>query len=261
MGAAYARLLAERGAAVVVHDAGVRQDGTGGDASVADGVAGDIRAAGGTAVVSHENLHSRDACRRVVGVAVENFGRVDVLVHNAGLVVFAPLDEVDQALFDRMMGVGVAAPFWLAQAAFPHMKARRYGRIVLTTSGRAMFLESARPGLTAYALGKMAQVGLMNGLAAEGSEWGIRINAISPVAATRVLRRAVDPNTFRTDQVAPAAAFLASDRCNASGIVLEAGNGGFATVGYSEGKEVDFGVGDITPEDVAAWWRDDPTYP
>ena len=256
LGAAYARLLAERGAAVVVHDAGVRTDGTGGDASVADGVAGEIRAAGGTAVACHENLNGRDACRRVVDVAMDNFGRLDVLVHNAGLVVFAPVEEVDPATFDRMLGVGVTAPFWLAQAAFAPMKERRYGRIVLTTSGRAMFLGSVRPGLTAYALGKMAQVGLMNGLAAEGEEWGIRVNAISPVAATRVLRRAVDPGTFRADQVAPAVAFLASDRCDVSGNIFEASDGDFAAVGYSGGEEVSFGSGEITPEDVAAWWHD-----
>ena len=255
LGAAYARLLAERGAAVVVHDAGVRQDGTGGDASVADGVVGEIVAAGGKAVPCYENLGSRDACRRVVDTAVESFGRLDVLVHNAGLVVFAPIDEVDQALFDRMMDVGVAAPLWLAQAAFPHMEARGYGRIVLTTSGRAMFLESARPGLTTYALGKMAQVGLMNGLAAEGVDLGIRVNAVSPVAATRVLRRAVEPGTFRADQVAPAVAFLASDRCDVSGGIIEAGNGSFAAVGYLEGKETNLGGGEIAPEDVAAWWR------
>ena len=170
-------------------------------------------------------------------------------------MVFAPVEEVDGATLDRMMDVSVTAPLWLAQAAFAHMKARRYGRIVLTTSGRAMFPGSARPGLTAYALGKMAQVGLMNGLAAEGADWGIGVNAISPVAATRVLRRAVEPNTFRPDQVAPAAAFLASDRCEASGLILEAGNGSFAAVGYLEGEEVSFGDGEIAPEDVAAWWH------
>ena len=257
LGAAYARLLAERGAAIVVHDAGVRTDGTGGDTSVADAVAKEIRDAGGIALACYENLDSQDACQRVIDVAVDGFGRVDVLVHNAGLVIFAPLDEVDQALFDRMMSVSVAAPFWLARAAFPHMKSRRYGRIVLTTSGRAMVLESARPGLTTYALGKMAQVGLMNGLAAEGSDRGIRVNAISPVAATRVLRRAVDPNTFRTDQVAPAVAFLASDQCDVSGQIIEAGDGEFAVIGYSEDKEVSLGSGEITPEDVAAWWRGD----
>lgn len=111
LGAAYARLLAERGAAVVVHDAGVRPDGTGGDASVADGVVGEIRAAGGTAVACHENLDGRDACRRVVDVAMDNFGRLDVLVHNAGPVVFTPVEEVNPATFDRMLGVGVTAPF------------------------------------------------------------------------------------------------------------------------------------------------------
>lgn len=254
LGAAYAALLAGRGAAVVVHDAGVRPDGTGADPSVADAVVRSIRADGGTAVACYENLGSRDACHAVIETAVRSFGRVDVLVHNAGIVTFTPLEEVDGGTLDLALSVNAVAPLWLAQAAFPHMRARRYGRIVLTTSGRAMSPDHALPGLTTYALGKMAQVGLMHGLAAEGVDWGIRANAVSPVAATRMLRREVDPATFRPEQVAPAVAFLASDRCDTSGVVLRASNGSFAVAGYSGGAETDLGPR-VTPEDVAAWWR------
>src|SRR5205807_9539854 len=101
LGAAYARLLAARGAAVVVHDAGVGQDGSGHDPSVADGVVAEIAAAGGIAAAAYENLEDTAACARLVDVAVARFGRLDALIHNAGLVVFASLDETTPDVWNR----------------------------------------------------------------------------------------------------------------------------------------------------------------
>src|SRR5882757_7801943 len=150
LGAAYARLIAGLGGAVVVHDAGVAQDGSGFDRSVADSVASAIVADGGVAVPCHENLEQAAACRCVVDFALDRFGRIDALVHNAGLVVFSGLQETDPALWDRMIAIGVNAPFHLARAAAPHMVRQGYGRIVLTTSGRAMRVEDCLPGLVAY---------------------------------------------------------------------------------------------------------------
>jgi NAD(P)-dependent dehydrogenase (short-subunit alcohol dehydrogenase family) len=133
LGAAYARLLAARGGAVVVHDAGVAQDGSGFDPSVADAAVSEITATGGTAAACYENLADAAACERVVEFAVARFGRLDALVHNAGLVVFASLEETGPTLWDRMTAIGVDAPFYLARAAVPHMRRQEYGRIVLTT--------------------------------------------------------------------------------------------------------------------------------
>jgi len=189
LGAAYARLIAGRGGMVVVHDAGVTQDGSGSDPSVADGITADITASGGVAAACYENLEDRLACGRIVECALDRFGRLDALIHNAGLVVFAELEETEPAVWDRMTAIGIDAPFYLARAAVPHMRRAGYGRIVLTTSGRAMRVEGCVPGLVAYSAAKMAQVGLMVGLAAELGIAGICVNAISPVAATRVLRR------------------------------------------------------------------------
>jgi NAD(P)-dependent dehydrogenase (short-subunit alcohol dehydrogenase family) len=165
LGAAYARLLAGRGAAVVVHDAGVAADGSGFDPAVADTVAREIMSRGGTAVACHENLESAAGCHRVVELAIERFERIDVLVHNAGLVIFASIEETDPTTWDRMVNLGIHAPFHLVQGALPHMRRQGYGRIVLTTSGRAMRLDSAAPGLAAYCIGKMGQLGLMVGVA------------------------------------------------------------------------------------------------
>jgi len=253
LGAAYARLLAARGAFVVVHDAGVAVDGNGFDPTVADTLVNEIIGRGGTAVACHENLESVAGCRRVVETAVARFKRIDVLVHNAGLVIFKSVEETDSATWNRMVNLGIHAPFHLVQAALPHMKRQRYGRIVLTTSGRAMRLDSAAPGLASYCVGKMGQLGLMVGVAAEMQDIDIQINAISPVAATRMLRRHAPE--LRPEHVAPGVAFLASSLCRVSGVVLRAAGGRFSTVEYHFGGDVDLGPEPVVPEIVAEHWR------
>ncbi|MGH7333321.1 MAG: SDR family NAD(P)-dependent oxidoreductase [Candidatus Rokuibacteriota bacterium] len=238
----------------MVHDAGVAADGSGFDPAVADAVVQEIIGRGGTAVACHENLESAAGCRRVVEVAVERFERIDVLVHNAGLVIFVSVEETDPVTWNRMVNLGIHAPFHLVQAALPHMKRQRYGRIVLTTSGRAMRLDSAAPGLAAYCMGKMGQLGLMVGVAAEMQDVDIQVNAISPVAATRVLRRHAPE--LRPEHVAPGVAFLGSSLCNVSGVVLRAAGGRFSTAECHFGEDVDLGPEPVGPEMVAAHWRE-----
>jgi NAD(P)-dependent dehydrogenase (short-subunit alcohol dehydrogenase family) len=253
LGAAYARLLAARGGTIVVHDAGVAQDGSGFDPSVADAVVAEITAAGGNAAACHENLEEGAACARVVEFAVARFGRLDALVHNAGLVVFANLEETGPTVWDRMVAIGIDAPFHLARAAIPHMRRQGYGRIVLTTSGRAMRAEDCVPGLIAYSAAKMAQVGLMVGLAAELRDTGIRVNAISPVAATRVLRRSAPE--LAPELVAPGVAFLASSACQISGAVLRAAGGRFSAAWWGHSDGLDLGSTPASAEDIADRWQ------
>ncbi len=254
LGATYAKLFAARGGAVVVHDAGVAQDGSGFDPSVADGIVAEITAAGGTAAACYENLEDAVAAARVVEFAVARFGRLDVLVHNAGLVVFASLEATNRAVWDRMLSIGVDAPFHLARAAVPHMRRQGYGRIIVTTSGRAMRVEHCLPGLIAYSVAKMAQVGFMVGLAAELSDTNIRVNAISPVAATRVLRRNAPELT--PELVAPGVAFLASPACTISGAVLNAAGGRFSAAWWGRSEGIDLGPTPASPEDIAARWQE-----
>lgn len=235
-----------------MHDAGVAQDGSGFDPSVADGVVAEITAGGGRAVACYENLEDPAAGQRIVDFALASFGRLDALVHNAGLVVFANLEETTPAVWDRMIAIGVDAGFHLARAAVPHMCRQGYGRIVLTTSGRAMRVEDCVPGLVAYSTAKMAQVGLMVGLAAELADTNIRVNAISPVAATRVLRRQAPE--LLADLVAPGVAFLASAACTTSGAVLNAAGGRFSASWWDRGEALDLGP-TVSPEDIAARWQ------
>lgn len=254
LGAAYARLLAERGGSVV-HDAGVALDGTGFDHTIADAVVQEITGTGGTAVACYENIETREGCQRVIETALAHFGRLDILVNNAGWISFTPLQEITPILFDRMMNIQIAAPFWLSQAAFPIMQKQQYGRIIFTTSNRAMFLQHALPTLTGYALGKMAQLGLMNALGAAGEADGIRANAICPVAATRIFQSSVAPHELRPEQVAPGVAFLASSKCTLSGIILHAGNGQFSTSRWQSSDDLNFGTEPAPPEIIAAHWN------
>jgi NAD(P)-dependent dehydrogenase (short-subunit alcohol dehydrogenase family) len=250
LGAAYARLLAARGASVVVHDAGVEADGSGGDPAVAQAVADEI---GGAAC--SENLETEEGCLRTVDFALERFGRLDAVIQNAGLNVWEELEDAHRS-WERMRRVNVDAPFHLTRAAFPVMKRQGYGRFVFTTSGRAMAVDRTRPGLAAYAVGKMAHFALMIVTAAEGDQHGILANAVAPAAATRMLTRRVEPGELEPEQVAPGVVFLASAACTFTGRVLEAAGGEFDVARWASSDEVDFGRDPVEPEAIAERWAE-----
>ncbi len=256
LGEAYVRLLAARGARVVVHDAGVTLEGQGFDPGIADGVVRKITDAGGIAVPCYENIEMREGCQRVIETALEHFGRLDILISNAGWISRTLLEEMTPELLERTFNVQIAAPLWLAQAAFPAMKRQQYGRIVLTSSGRALWTEHAWPELIGYVIGKSAQIGLMNALANDGASAGIRVNIISPAAATRMYTQSVAPGELRPEQVAPGVAFLASKECDVSGVILRAANGQFSTMRWQVGPEIEFGAEVATPEHIAEKWEE-----
>jgi NAD(P)-dependent dehydrogenase (short-subunit alcohol dehydrogenase family) len=235
---------------VVVHDAGVEPDGSGGDPCVAEAVAAEI---GGVACA--ENLETEAACRRTVEFARERFGRLDAVINNAGLLVWEELENADRS-WERMRRVNVDAPFHVTRAAFSVMKEQGYGRFVFTTSGRAMSVERTRPGLAAYAVGKMAHFALMVVTAREGEPHGIIANAVAPAAATRMLRRAVEPGELEPEQVAAGVVFLASDRCTVTGRVLEAAGGEFDVARWMSSADVAFDKDRLTPEAIADRWNE-----
>ncbi|MEM7112756.1 MAG: SDR family NAD(P)-dependent oxidoreductase [Chloroflexota bacterium] len=247
LGAAYAKLLAARGASVVVHDAGVNRDGTGGDTAPALAVAAEIEAAGGTTVAATSNLAQKEACEALVETAVSQFGRLDVLIHSAGLVAYEGIETTSDSEWEHMLDINIQAPFWLCRAAWPLMREQKYGRIVLTVSGYGLQAFDGSD-VTAYGIGKAAQFGLMNGLAGEGSAHDILVNAISPVAATRIYRSNIGREALPPESVATAVALLASRQCPWNGKVLQAAGGRFALAEFDTIKEVTL---EIVPEPEA----------
>ena len=238
-----------------MHDAGVEADGSGGDPALADAVVAEIEAAGGTAVASYENLETAAGCvagGRGRGRAARPARRRRP---ERGLLVWEELEHAD-ASWERLRRVNVDAPFHLTRAAFPLMKRNGYGRFVFTTSGRAMSVADTRPGLAAYSVGKMAHFALMLVAAAEGEQHGILANAISPAAATRMLRRQVEPGELDPEQVSPAVVFLASDRCTFSGQVLECSGGKFSVARWTSSAAVDLGREPVAPSLIEERWAE-----
>jgi NAD(P)-dependent dehydrogenase (short-subunit alcohol dehydrogenase family) len=231
LGRAYAILIASLGGAVVVSDAGVGLDGVGNDPTVAAAVAADITSAGGIAEPVTDDLGRREQCEALIELAVRRFGRVDALIHSAGLVDRSGIEGVTVEAWERSRAVNIEAPFWLCRAVLPVMRSQNYGRIVLTVSGHGLYADHEL-SLPVYAVGKAAQYGLVNALAGAGQAHGVLVNAVSPVAATRMYSGATRAG-LEPERVAPGVAFLASDRCRATGMVLRASGGRFSRGGYA----------------------------
>jgi NAD(P)-dependent dehydrogenase (short-subunit alcohol dehydrogenase family) len=259
LGFAYAQGLAERGATVVLHDVGTDRDGTNSDPAIAEAAAQSLASCRGKAVAAWDAIATRDQCRRLTGRICEQYGRLDILIHNAGWVGYQTITELEPDFLHRMTILGIDAPLWLAQAAWGAMKRRRHGRILLTTSDRAIYPEHARSGLVAYAAAKSAAIGIVNVLAAEGAPDGILCNAISPVAKTRVWQGGSEGNDLRPEMIVAGALYLVSDTCTASGWVLRAANGQFHATSAREAAGVDYprdlrAVAAADPEEVARAW-------
>ncbi|MDH4148536.1 MAG: SDR family NAD(P)-dependent oxidoreductase, partial [Acidimicrobiia bacterium] len=182
IGRAYAHLLAERGASVVVNDLGGSMEGVGADAEPSAAVAAEIVAAGGTAAADDSDVATAGGARVLVDAAVERFGRLDILINNAGIIRWAGFPDADIDNLERHLAVHTVGSFNTARAAWAHMVTQAYGRIVMTTSTGMLGL----PNNTSYATAKAAVIGLTRSLATAGVAHGIKINLIAPAAYTRM---------------------------------------------------------------------------
>lgn len=260
LGLAYAGSIGRLGATVLVHDVGARSDGQGRDATVAETASAALRAEGIDAHPFAGAIDTPDGCRALVRACIGLCGRLDAVVHNAGWVAYERVEEIKEPSFDQMMAVTAKAPLWLAQAAWPVMREAGYGRIVITTSCRALYPQYVQKGLASYAAAKMAAVGIVNVLADEGAEHGVVVNAVSPVAKTRMWGVEGEPEDLKPSAVAPGVAFLASSACPEGGWVLRAANGQFHATRALEAEGVDYprdlrAVAADSPGAVAAAWR------
>ena len=256
LGRAYARLLADRGAVVAVHDAGVDRDGSGGDPGPAQAVRHELERGGARASVHLHNLDTRAGCDGLIEEVLAEHGRIDALVHNAGIVRYDRIAETSVETWQRILAINIEAAWWLCRAVWPGMRDRRYGRIVLTTSGYGLRVVPGND-VTAYSVSKAAQFGLMNALAGEGHDHGVRVNAIAPIAATRIFRRDVAAGQLSPESVAAGVVLLASRDCPVNGTVLAGAGGRWSLQRLSSHGEHDLG-GDATVEDVLIWARTIP---
>lgn len=221
LGRAYALLLAARGARVVVNDVGGGIPGGDSDIGVAASVAEEIVAAGGQAVADADSVATPDGGRSIVDTALETYGRIDVLVHNAGTVRSAPLTEMTYEDFDSVLDVHLRGAFHVVRAAFPVMREAGYGRVVLTSSIGGLY---GNRNVANYAVAKAGVIGLSNVVALEGAEFDVKSNVIVPAAVTR-LADGLDTSKYppmEPELVAPAVGWLAHESCSVSGEMLVA---------------------------------------
>jgi NAD(P)-dependent dehydrogenase (short-subunit alcohol dehydrogenase family) len=260
LGRQYALEFARRGAAVVVNDLGGTMHGEGSDARVADEVVEQIRSAGGRAAASYDSVASPEGAEAIVQTAVERFGRLDVVVSNAGIFNTIAFEDLTVDDWRRMLSVHLDGGFYLSQSAFRVMKAQRYGRFVFIASSAGMF---GMPGEAHYAAAKAGLVGLTNVLALEGAPHGIRANSVLPTGYSRMVTETVGGEevaaqsqflgSIKAELVVPLVVFLASRACEVTHHNYSACAGRYARVfvGLSQGWLAEAGTLP-TVDDVAA---------
>jgi len=254
LGRCHALELATRGARVIVNDLGGNADGSGHSATPAQKVVDEIGAAGGEAIANHASVSDEQGAAAIVQDAMDNWGRVDIVINNAGILRDKSFSKVSMEDFHKVIAVHLWGSIYVTRAAWPHMIAQQYGRILMTTSSSGLF---GNFGQTNYGTAKMGVIGLMHALKQEGAKYNIRVNAIAPVAATRLtealmpddMKKALEPAT-----VTPAALFLCSDDAP-SGMILQAAGGHYQRVAIVESKGKSLGP-DATVEDIANYFSD-----
>jgi NAD(P)-dependent dehydrogenase (short-subunit alcohol dehydrogenase family) len=229
LGKTYALQMASRGASVVVNDLGGAADGTGGGSSMADETVKEISEAGGKAVANYDSVATPEGGKAIIQTALDNFGRVDVLVNNAGILRDKSFLKLEPENLEAVLDVHLKGAFFVTQPAFAAMKDNGYGRIVMASSGAGIF---GNFGQTNYGAAKMGLVGLMNVLAVEGAKYGIKVNTIAPIAQTRLTEtllgdfgNALDPNF-----VTPLVTYLSSEKCELTHEIFDVGGGRYARV-------------------------------
>jgi NAD(P)-dependent dehydrogenase (short-subunit alcohol dehydrogenase family) len=245
LGRLYAMELARRGASVLVNDLGGSSQGDGCDVSVANQVVAEIEAAGGVAAASSESVATPEGGQAIVDAALDRFGRVDIVINNAGIIKFTPFDEVTPEEWRKTLNVHLDGSFHVSQSAFRVMKKQGYGRFVFISSTFGAF---GQMGTSSYATAKAGLLGLSNVVALEGAAHGIRSNAVLPVGFSRMVTdqesggpippgRQAYYDAIRPELITPLVIYLASRECALSHRAIAACAGRYSRVfaGYGDG--------------------------
>jgi NAD(P)-dependent dehydrogenase (short-subunit alcohol dehydrogenase family) len=257
LGRCYALELAKRGAKVVINDLGGTRDGVGSDSSAANKVVEEIKALGGQAVPNYDNVATVAGGANIVKTAVDAFGKVDILINNAGILRDKSFTKMEEENWDSVMNVHLKGAYCVSRPAFEVMRANNYGRIIMTTSGAGLF---GNFGQSNYASAKMGLIGLTNVLKLEGAKYNVKTNVIVPVAASRLTEDVLPPEFFekmKPDYIAPAVLYMCSEECQDSGMIIN------ATLGYFSRTAILTGPGAIlskdgkipSPEEVRDSWN------
>lgn len=250
LGREHALALAARGAKVLVNDLGSSRDGSGGSVSAAEGVAAEIRAAGGEALANSASVTDYVAVQAMVQQAMDAWGRVDVLVNNAGILRDKSFAKMELDDFRLVVEVHLMGAVNCTKAVWPHMTAQKYGRIVMTTSSSGLY---GNFGQSNYGAAKMALVGLMQTLSLEGAKHGIHVNCLAPTAATRMTEDLMPEAMLRAltpQSVVPAMLVLAHESAP-SRTILCAGAGSFEAAHITLTPGAWIGTGAQAPEQLA----------
>jgi NAD(P)-dependent dehydrogenase (short-subunit alcohol dehydrogenase family) len=255
LGRSHALALAARGAKVVVNDLGADLQGLGTTGRAADAVAAEIVRAGGAAVANHDSVAEPASAERIVKSALDAFGTVDIVVNNAGILRDKSFEKMTAGEFDVVLKVHLQGSVYVTKAAWPTMKAKNFGRVIVTTSAAGLY---GNFGQTNYAAAKAGLVGFMLALKEEGRKHNIHVNALAPVAFTRMLATVVPgelEKKLRPEVATAAVLFLCDAHCTVTGRVLEAGDNQFAVSRLVRAPGVKLPPEEaVTPEAIARHW-------
>jgi NAD(P)-dependent dehydrogenase (short-subunit alcohol dehydrogenase family) len=252
LGRAHALEFARRGARVVVNDLGGAVDGSGGSSEAAQKVVAEITDAGGTAIANGASVTDDAGVAHLVKQTMDAFGRIDILIANAGILRDKSFSKMEIKDFDAVMAVHVMGTVKPAKALWQIMRDQQYGRIVVTTSSTGLY---GNFGQTNYGAAKLGLVGFMNTLKLEGAKDNIKVNAICPVAGTRMTENLMPPavlEMLKPEYVTPGVVFLASEDAP-TGVILTAGAGIFSAAQIVESNGVNLGHG-ADADTVADYW-------
>ncbi|MCV7258642.1 SDR family oxidoreductase [Mycobacterium shimoidei] len=253
LGREYALTLAREGASVVVNDLGGARDGTGAGHAMADKVVSEIKDAGGRAVANYDSVADQDGAANIVKTALDEFGKLDGVVSNAGILRDGTFHKMTFENWDAVLKVHLYGGYNVIRAAWPHFREQSFGRVVVATSTSGLF---GNFGQANYSAAKLGLVGLINTLAQEGAKYNIHANALAPIAATRMTQDILPPEVFEKltpEFVAPVVAYLCTEESDDTGSVFIVGGGKVQRAALFQNEGVTFKE-PPSVEDIAANW-------
>ena len=255
LGRSHALQFAQRGAKIIVNDLGGSVDGSGGSSEAAEKVVEEIKQNGGDAIANGSSVTDKVGVKKLVDDAMAAFGRIDVLVNNAGVLRDKSFAKVTLEDFEFVVDVHLMGSVYCTKAVWPVMVEQNYGRIVMTSSSSGVY---GNFGQTNYGSAKLGVVGFMNSLKIEGQKYNIKVNSLIPVAATRMTESLMPKEALeklQPDVVSPAVLFMASDDAP-TGIMLSAGAGVYALAQIIQAPGVALTGDDANPDKIAERWNE-----